>query len=155
MKNVKLIIISMAALSSITNISAMQRRSHVEYSWDEPYDRTEYNMASAIEQMRVYGEQQKRAEELKALRIRRAREARTMKPLTKVTGIGTLNQLLLQDSDEARNAELNRLPMELKESLISLIDDRKQLLDRNQPNEAALVEDLNMLQKQIQQNLNQ
>ena len=164
MKNFKLIIITITTIFSVTNLIAMEERGpraveiptrraprHVFYSW-EP---TEYEMARVLGDMEAQAKQQKKLQERTELRKRRTREAIAMKPLMKTTGIAALNNLLLQDSDEARNAELNKLPREVKEYLIPVIDDRKQLLDINELDEAAMINDLDLLQKQIQANLAQ
>ncbi len=171
MKNLKLIIaIAAIAIAIITNISAMEQRpsgmmedwTGMMEDWMAEYSATldpeGYAREQASKQTEEQGEEQekeKRLRELQQLEQRREMEKMKMKPATKIFGISVLNQLMEQKSDEARNATLNTLPTEIKESLISVIDDRRQLLDRNQPDQAALVEDLNMLQKQIQQNLSQ
>lgn len=158
MKNLKLIIISMVALFSATNGLAMQRNRHISYSSEQhevseplpPYiDWTEYGMAQAMEQMHVYAEQQKRAQELKELNKRRAREKTRMKPITEIAAISALKELLAQPSLEGREKLLNTLPIEMQEYLIQTIDNRLNLLDTTVAEEAEHANKLQKLREEL------
>lgn len=120
-------------LSSVINFGSPVR--NVNYDWNQEPERWD------------------EIKRIEALKAKRAEEARTMKPLTKISGNVLLNKLLVTESDTAKAAELSRVPFEVKEYLFELIDNKKDLLNENNPDDKNKIDRLDFLQFFIINNL--
>ena len=75
------------------------------------------------------------------------------KPLLEIAANSALNKLLTIKSDTEKNDELNRIPFEVKEYLITLINSKISLLNEFKPHEKAKIDQLENLRLSIYENL--